>query len=128
MIITYYWRLHGSVTFPRYEVDRDFKFLNRECAVFVLPASQVERWAFRRSFSVFAQYFRRVLKKVWKTNKLENRQFVMCLFCKHWKEIFGLPLGELEGNRENLPSFFVKSCFFKIRWNVSVKVKKNWQK
>ena len=30
-------------------------------------------------------------------------------------EIPGFPLGELEGNRENLPSFFVKSCFFKIR-------------
>jgi len=25
--------------------------------------------------------------------------------CKHWKEIVGLPLGELEGNRENFPSW-----------------------
>ena len=33
---------------------------------------------FRRFFSVFVQYFRQVLK-MWITNKLENRQLVMCL-------------------------------------------------
>ena len=52
------------MTFPRYGVDRDFNFFYRECAIFILPASQVERWVFRRSFSVFVQYFRRVLKNV----------------------------------------------------------------
>ena len=52
------------MTFPRYGVDRDFNFFYRECAIFILPASQVERWVFPRSFSVFVQYFRRVLKNV----------------------------------------------------------------
>ena len=39
---------------------------------------------------------------MWITNKLKNRQFVMCLFAK---EIVGLPLGELEGNSENSSSW-----------------------
>jgi len=117
------------------------------------------RWnvsVYRRSFSVFVQYFRRVLKNV---NNEQVRQPTICdvFVYKHWKEIVGLPLGELEGNRENLPSWvgkrdygclpltivfwklrakviehalkpfskisFVKSHFFKRRWNVSVKGK-----
>jgi len=29
--------------FPRYGIDQDFNFFYRECAIFILPASQVER-------------------------------------------------------------------------------------
>ena len=31
------------MTSSRYGVDRDFNFFYRECAIFILPASQVER-------------------------------------------------------------------------------------
>ena len=30
------------MTFPPYGVNRDFNFFYRECAIFILPASQVE--------------------------------------------------------------------------------------
>ena len=59
-------------------------------------------WVFRRSFAVFVQYFRRVLKNV---DNEQVRKPAICdcdvFVCKHWKELVGLPLGELKGNRVN---------------------------
>ena len=57
---------------------------------------------FRRSFSAFVQYFRRVLKNV------DNEQVRKPAICDVFANIerrswVGGPLGELEGNRENLP-------------------------
>ena len=51
---------------------------------------------FRRSFSVFVQYFRRVLKNV---DNEQVRKAAICdvFVCKHLKGMVGLPLGELEG-------------------------------
>ena len=50
---------------------------------------------FQRSFSLFVQYFR--------------RHFVMCLFANIERRYNqGLPLGELEGNKENFPSWVGK--------------------
>ena len=84
-------------------------------------------WVFRRSFSVFVQYIRRVLKNV---DNGQVRKPAICdvFVCKHWKEIVGLSLGELEGNRENFPSWAGKrdcGClpltivFWKLLWKVS---------
>ena len=43
---------------------------------------------------------------MWITNKLENRQFEICLFANiERRSVVGLLLGELEGNRENFPSW-----------------------
>ena len=86
------------MTFPRYGVHLDFtEFFGRECAIFTtLPASQVERLSVSKLSSTFAECWKMLM-----TNKLENRQVVVFV-CKHnWKKLVGLPLCELEGNREN---------------------------
>ena len=83
-------------------------------------------WVFPRSFSVLVQYFRRVLKNL--DNEQVRKPISDVFVCKHWSEIAGLPLGELEGNRENFPSWAGKrdrGClpltivFWKLFWKVS---------
>ena len=61
------------MTFPRYGVDRNFNFFYRECAIFILPASQVERLSV--SSTLFVQYFRPMLKNV---DKEQVRKPAIC--------------------------------------------------
>ena len=116
------------MTFPRYGVDQDqdqFFFIgNVRSLYYRLVRWNV--WVFRRFFSVFVHYFRRVLKNV--DNEQVRKPKIWDVFvCKHWKEIVALPLGELDGNRENFPSWAGKrdrSClplttvFWKLLWKV----------
>ena len=86
-------------------------------------------WVFRRSFAVFVQYFRRVLKNV---DNEQIRKPAICdcdvFVCKHWKKLVGLHLGELKGNRINFPSWAGKrdcGCllmtivYWKLLWKES---------
>ena len=88
------------MTFSRYGGDRDFNFFigNVRSLYYRLVRWNVWVWVFRRSFSVFVQYFNRVLKNV--DNEQVRKPAICDVFvCKHWKETVGLPLGELEENR-----------------------------
>ena len=115
------------MTFPRYGVDRDFNFFIGNVRSLYYRPVRWNVWVFRRSFSVFVQYFRRVFKDV--DNEQVRKPTICDVFvCKHWKEIVGIRLGELEGNRENFPSWAGKrecDClpltivFWKLLWKVS---------
>ena len=65
--------LVSLMTFPRYGIDRDFNFFIGNVRSLYYRLVRWNVWVFRRSFSVFVQYFRRVLKntrrKYWTNTK-----------------------------------------------------------